>query len=799
MNPFNGIPREVEQELEKASATPSRRDFLRNAGMFAVTISAAGAAATLVPEAKAQTPATAPGAGAGPYPDPDFHQVDSWIVIHQDDTATFYVGKTDCGQGTGTAFRQIMSDELDFPFARTTCIMGSTDITVDQGGSGGSTAMERDSWPMRRVAAEARRTLLGMASASLAVPVDQLTVSEGVVTVTADPSKRITYGQLIGGKRFNVEVKGNNINAITGVAPVKPLQAFKNIGLSPQRYDIPAKVDGSLKWAVDMKLPGMVHARNVKPPFAGAKLMSVDESSVKNLPGFVKVVSKGNYLAVAFEREEQAINGAKKLKATWEKPATAPFPSSEDLFTYMRGATPTSVSNPVVIGNPEAAFTGAAKIIEADYDIPYQGHTAFSPAHALADPSNGLMTIYSNDMKSYGMRNGVATFLGIPRDKIRVIWMEGPQGFGRTAADDAGFEAAYLAKEIGRPVRVQWMRDEETAWDTKAPAFTIKIRGGLDASGNLVAYEYHGRASDYNHVGYNEPDTVLIAQLMGSRRAKPAAGSSEIPAEMYAIPNRRMTRDVVSLPLVWETPVRTGNLRDPNGPQSTFAAESFIDELATAANADPVAFRMKLLTASTTDDTGFKRARSIAAVKAAAEAYGWDARPSPKRAASGDILTGRGFAYAFRGQTIAAEIAEVEVNRRTGHVWVKRLVCAHDCGLIINPEALRHTVECAMLHSLSRALHEEVRFDTEKMLSVDWVTHPSLRHADAPAKIDVVLLNGDPNPNRPDLAPYGGGETACKPLLAAVANAIHDATGVRIRRVPFRPERVLAALNAARV
>ena len=799
MNPFNGIPQQVEQELEKSSATPSRRNFLRSAGMFAVTFSAAGAAASLVSEAKAQAPAAAPNATAGPYPDPDFRQVDSWIVIHQDDTATFYVGKTDCGQGTGTAFRQIMSDELDFPFARTTCIMGSTDITVDQGGSGGSTAMERDSWPMRRVAAEARRTLLDMASASLGVPVDQLTVSEGVVTVTADPSKRITYGQLIGGKRFNVAVKGNNINAITGVAAVKPLQAFKNIGLSPQRYDIPAKVDGSLKWAVDVKLPGMVHARNVKPPFAGAKLMSVDESSVKNLPGFVKVVSKGNYLAVAFEREEQAINGAKKLKATWEKPATAPFPSSEDLFTYMRGATPTSVSNPVIVGNPDAAFAGAAKIIEADYDIPYQGHTAFSPAHALADPSNGLMTIYSNDMKSYGMRTGVATFLGMPRDKVRVIWMEGPQGFGRTAADDAGFEAAYLAKEIGRPVRVQWMRDEETAWDTKAPAFAIKIRGGLDASGNLVAYDYHGRASDYNHVGYNEPDTVLIAQLMGSRRAKPAAGSSEIPAEMYAIPNRRMTRDVVSLPLVWETPVRTGNLRDPNGPQSTFAAESFIDELAAAAKADPVEFRMKLLTASTTEDTGFKRARSIAAVKAAAELYGWDARPSPKPVASGDILTGRGFAYAFRGQTIAAEIAEVEVNRRTGHVWVKRLVCAHDCGLVINPEALRHTVECAMLHSLSRALHEEVRFDTEKVTSVDWVTHPSLRHADAPAKIDVVLLNGDPNPNRPDLAPYGGGETACKPLLAAVANAIHDATGVRIRRVPFRPERVLAALNAARV
>ncbi len=377
--------------------------------------------------------------------------------------------------------------------------------------------------------------------------------------------------------------------------------------------------------------------------------------------------------------------------------------------------------------------------------------------------------------------------------------MEGPQGFGRTAADDAGFEAAYIAKEIGRPVRMQWMRDEETAWDTKGPAFAIKIRGGLDASGNLVAYDYHGRAADYNHVGYNEPDSVLIAQLMGIRRDKPAAGSSEVPAEVYEIPHRRMSRDVVSMPLIWETPVRTGNLRDPNGPQSTFAAESFIDELAVAAKADPVEFRMKLLTASTKDDTGFRRARSIAAVKAAAETYGWDARPSPKPVGTGDILTGRGFAYSFRGQSIAAEIAEVEVNRRTGRVWVKRLVCAFDAGLVINPDALRHTCECAMLHSLSRALHEEVQFTTEKVTSVDWFTHPSLRHADTPAKIDVVLVNGDPNPNRPDLAPYGGGEAACKPLLAAVANAIYDATGVRLRRVPFRDERVLAALNAARV
>jgi nicotinate dehydrogenase subunit B len=780
---------------------PSRRDFLQTSGWLLVGVGAAAVTRPLT--ANAQTAGlprqSAQGATAGPYPDPDFKQLDSWIVIRPDNTATFSVGKTDCGQGTGTAFRQMMADELDIAYDKTTCVMGSTDVTVDQGGSGGSDAIQVDGWPMRRVAAEARRVLLEMATVRFGVPVDQLSVREAVITVTADPSKRVTYGELIGDKRFNVTLTGANIDATTGTAKVKPVSELKIVGLSPQRYDIPAKVDGSLKWAVDVKLPGMVHARNVKPPVAGATLVSIDEASVRRLPGFIKVVSKGNYVAVVCEREEQAIAAAKQLKVSWQKPTTPPFPASEDLFTYMRSATPTSSQRPNVVGDPDAALAGAVTVVEADYDVPFQGHTAFAPAHAMADPSNGQMTIYSNDMKSYGMRNGVATFLNMPRDRVRVVWMEGPQGYGRTAADDAGFEAAYIAKEIGRPVRVQWMRNEETAWDTKGPAFAVKMRGGLDAQGNLVALEYDARAADYNHVGYNEPETVLIAQLMGVRKATPAAGSAATPSHMYSIPNQRITAHVVGLPMIWETPVRTGNLRDPNGPQSTFAAESFIDEMAAAAKADPAAFRMKLLTASTADDSGFKRARSIAVVKGALDAYGWDARLSPKPRGAGEILTGRGLAYSFRGQTVVAEIAEVEVNRRTGRVWVKRLVCAHDCGLVINPEALRRTIEGGMLHSISRALHEEVQFDTEKVTSVDWTSHPSLTHADTPEKIDVVLVNGDPNPTRPDLPHYGAGETTCKPMIAAVANAIYDATGVRLRRVPFRAARVLAALKAAGV
>jgi nicotinate dehydrogenase subunit B len=793
MTPFTNIPKQIEEALENWNGTASRRDFLKTSGLLVVSL---GATAVAPDAAGAQAAAQA----SGPYPDPDFKKLDSWIVIHENNTATFYVGKTDGGQGTGTAFRQMMCDELDIAYDKTSLVMGSTDITVDQGGSGGSDAIETDGWPMRRVAAEARRVLLEMASQRFGVPVDQLAVNDAVIGVKTDPSKKVSYGELIGGKRFNVTLTGANINATTGVAKVKAVEDLKVVGKSIHRYDIPPKVDGSLKWAVDAKVPGMVHARNVRPPVAGAKLAGIDESSVRDIPGFIKVVSRGNYVAVVCEREEQAIKAARQLKVNWQKPATPSFPKSEDLFTYMRNATPqaqTKTAIPNVDGNPDEALSGAAKVVEADYEVPFQGHTAIGPAHAMADPSNGQMTIYSNDMKSYGLRNGVAQFLGIPRERVRVVWMDGPQMYGRTAADDAGFEAAFLAQEIGRPVRIQWMRNEETAWDTKGPAFTIRMRGGLDAQGNPVALEYN--VADYYHVGYNEPDTVLIAQLMGKRPANPAPGGAAPPSEMYVIPNRRRETRVVHMPLVWESPLRLGNLRDPNGPQTTFAAESFIDELAAAARVDPVEFRLKMMTASTQDDAQFKRARSIAVVKAAAEEYGWDPRPSPRPRGSGKILTGRGIAYCFRAQTVVAEIAEVEVNRETGHVWVRRLVCAHDCGLVVNPDGLKNTLEGNLLYGLSRALHEEVQFDTEKVTSVDWVSHPTLTHADTPEKIDIVMVNGDPNPKRADLPHYGAGEAACKPTIAAVANAIYDATGVRIRRVPFRDRRVLAALKSAGV
>ena len=783
------LPKEVEAAIVGLDRA-SRRSFLKGSGALVITLGAGVLSG-------ADAPADRPVA-AGPWPDPDFLQLDTWIVVHPDNTATFYVGKTDGGQGTGTAFRQLMCDELDIAYDSTRLVMGCTDITPDQGGSGGSDAIERDGWPMRRVAAEARRVLLELGGQHLGVAVDLLAVSNATIALKSDPSRKVTYAELVGGKRFNVKLAGRNVDATTGQAAVKPVSELRVVGQPLQRYDIPGKVDGSQKWAVDMKLPSMVHARNVRPPLAGATLQRIDESSVADVPGFLRVVSRGNYVAVVCEREEQAIRAARQLKVEWKRPQVAPFPASGKLFDYMRATPPTSTSEPLVQGDPAAALAAASRVIDAEYEVPFQGHTSIGPAHALADPSDGLMTIYSNDMKAYGLRNGVARFLDMPREKVRVVYMDGPQVYGRTAADDAGFEAAFLAKEMGRPVRVQWSRDEETAWDTKGPPYVFKLRGGLNSQGKVVALEYDACAADHNHLGYNEPDTVLIAQLMGRRPERPARGNAEAPSVMYAIPNRRTTTRVVPLPMPWETPLRTGNLRDPNGPQVTFAFESFIDELAAAAHADPVQFRIDML-ARASEDAVFRKSRSLAVMQAAAKAYGWDARPSPqprKAALRGDTLTGRGIAYTYRSNTVAATIAEVQVERRTGRVWVRRLVCAHDCGLVINPAGLRHTVECGMLHALSRALHEEVQFDTEKVTSVDWASSPTLRHSDTPEAIDIVLVNGDPNPGRPDLAPYGAGEGSHKPLIAAVANAIFDATGVRMRRPPFRKERVLAALEA---
>ena len=364
------LPKALEDALRRANPAMSRRSFLASSGALVLSVSVGA-----IPGGRALAQVANAGAGAGPYPDPDFRQLDTWIVIHPDNTATFFVGKTDGGQGTGTAFRQMMSDEFDIAYDMTRLVMGRTDTTPDQGGSGGSDAIEVDGWPARRVAAEARRVLLELASERLKTPVDQLAVSNAVVSLRSDATKSVKYADLVAGKRFDVALTGRNIDATTGTAAVKPVNEMRFVGKPIQRYDIPGKIDGSLTWAVDAKVPGMLHARNVKPPVAGAKLRSIDESSVANVPGLVKVVSHGNYVAVVCEREEQAIQASRQLKCDWAPPAEAPFPSSDRLFDFIRGAQPTSSGTPEVVGNPDAGFAGAARVIESEFEVPFQGHT----------------------------------------------------------------------------------------------------------------------------------------------------------------------------------------------------------------------------------------------------------------------------------------------------------------------------------------------------------------------------------------------------------------------------------------
>ena len=796
---------EIADALAPWDGTTSRRDFLRTSGLFVLGFSGAGLVG-FGPRA--------PGGGppeANPYPDPDFLQLDAWLVVHEDGTATFYVGKTDGGQGTGTAMRQMMCDELDIAYADATLVMGRTDMTVDQGGSGGSDAIERDALPARRVAAEARRVLLELASEHFERPVEDLAVNEGVISVGADPSRAVTYGELVGGRRFDVALTGRNVNETTGLASVKPVQELKIVGQPIPRYDIPAKVDGSLEWAVDVKLPGMVHARNVRPPLAGARLIAVDESSVRDLPGFLRVVREGNYLAVVCEREEQAIDAAERLETEWEKPETRPFPSSEDLFDYMRDAPPVNAGGSGrtprarVEGDPDAALAGAATVVKAAYDIPFQGHTAIGPAHAVADPSDGQMTVYTNDMKPYSHRTGIAEFLGMPPERVRVIWMDGPQLYGRTAADDAGFEAAYLARELGRPgarpvdetrgdglghegpglrrrpPRRSRRRGQASSPWTTAPGSRTTRTSGTTRPTPCSSRSSWGSGPSGRPPGAAAAPTRCTTSRTGARR--PARSASRSPSRRRSAPATCGTPTGRRRP----SPASRSSTNWPPPPTRTLSSSVSGSSAGRARTTTPSCARVR-------SPSSRRPPRRTAGIP--------DPHPShPRRGrrTPGGSSRGAALPTPTAPERWSATIAEVEVDRESGRVWVRRMVCAHDCGLVINPDGLESTVQGNLLHGISRTLYEEVRFDGEKVTSVDWRTHPTLAHTDAPERIDVVIVNGDPNPDRPDLPHYGAGEPSHRTVAAAVANAIHDATGVRLRRIPLRPERVLAALTAAGV
>jgi nicotinate dehydrogenase subunit B len=758
----------------------SRREFLKASGALIVSASLPG----FVAEALAQAGAADAPALAGGKPALHPSELDSWIAVGADGKVTAFFGKMDMGQSLDIAIAQIVADELDVNVDKVDVIMGDTALTCNQGGASGSTGIWEGAKPLRKAAAEARRVLVDAASQKLGVPAASLRVDDGVVTAAGDGAKKTTYAELIGGRYFNHKVEWNKKigNPMDIEVPAKPKSPseYRVVGKSFVRRDLAPKVYRTEPYVTDISLPGMLHARVVRPTRAGCTVASVDESSLAKIPG-VRVVRDRDFVAVVAEREWDAVKASRALKVDWNHPQSSPFPAMSGLYDHIRRAPVEKRSEDKKNGDVAAAFKTAARTVEAEYEWPFQSHASMGPGCAVADVRADATTVWTGSQKPHFTQLGVARLLGVPPEKVRAIWVPGAGSYGRNDAGDAAMDAAMLSKMTGKPVRVQGMRQDGIAWDPKGPASVHRGRAALDASGNVVAYEFVSKGFSRRNIDTNESDPANSLVGMSTGVAPKPNMDFGVPSESYGFDHKLLAWETIP-PLVAScSPLRTSHLRDPVGPQIHFASEQFVDEMAIAAKQDPVAFRLKHV----------KAPRDAAVIKAAAEKAGWKPRPGPRARRSGDVMRGQGIAYATRGGTIVAVVADIEVERKTGRIRANRFTVAHDCGLVINPTGLRYTIEGNVVNGLSRTLFEEVRFDPDKVTSIDWMSYPILEIADTPRAIDVVLIN------HPEIAPTGAGEPTIRVIPAAVANAFYDATGVRMRRVPLTPERVKAALAKA--
>src|SRR5881396_1869701 len=749
----------------------SRREFLKASG--ALVVSAAGPA--FIGETLAQTAAVSTGSKPPLLPS----ELDSWVAIAPDGRVTAFFGKMDMGQSLDIAIAQIVADELDVDVAKVDVVMGDTALTCNQGGASGSTGIQTGARPLRSAAAEARRLLVQSASQKLGLPVEQLRVDDGVVSAVSDPRKKASYAELIGGRHFHHQVEwnkqiGNPMDIKVQATPKSPAD-YRVVGKSLRRRDVAGKVYRTDKYVTDISLPKMLHARVIRCSRAACTVGGVDEGSIRAVKG-ARVVREKDFVAVVADHEWDAVRASRMLKISWNEAKKNPFPPMAEIYDHIRKAPVVKREDPVKRGDVEGAFKTAARVVEAEYEWPFQSHASMGPACAVADVRADGVTVWTGSQKPHFVQTGVARLLGVPPEKVRAIWVPGPGSYGR---NDAG-DAALLSKLTGRPVRVQGMRSDGIAWDPKGPASVHRGRAALDASGTVIGYEFVSKGFSRRNIDTNESDPRdSLAGMSIGLPPKPSIDFG-VPAESYGFDNKLLAWEVIPPLLEANSPLRSSHLRDPVGPQIQFGSEQFIDELALAAGEDPVAFRLKYVTAP----------RDAAVIKAAAEKAGWQPRQA-RAARSGDILSGRGIAYAQRNGTLVAVVAEIEVERKSGRIWGKKFTVAHDCGLIINPQGLRDTIEGNVVQGLSRTLFEEVRFDREKVTSIDWMSYPILEIRDAPQAIDVVLIN------HPEIAPTGAGEPSIRVIPAAVANAFFDATGVRLRRVPLTPERVKAALARA--
>ncbi len=634
----------------------SRREFLKTSGTLVV-----GFAMSPAVLAASAEKAPVPGDLA-----PDPAKLDSWLAISRDGTVTVFTEKLELGMGVSTGLAQIAAEELDVPIRSVAFVMGDSARVPYQAGTAASLSIQGGGNPVRHAAAEARHLLLGMASTRLGAPPDQLTVRDGVVSRTDDPSKSVSYGDLIGGRRFDVTLKsagaGFFVDIVGGAQPKSPSQ-YKIVGTSVPRIDIPDKATGRFTYIVDVRVPGMLHGRVIRPAPPGASFLSVDPQSVQG----ARVVRKGNFVGVVAETEWAAIQAAQDLKVTWSSSKMA-WPAMANLYKAMWALPVHSRHVLTQQGDVDAAMASSARTIEARYEWPFISHAMMGPSCAVVDVRNGGATVWTSSQHPIQLQDGLAELLRLPRNKVHVIWVEGSGSYGRPGPDDAAGDAALLSQAVGRPVRVQWMRADETAWAPKGPPIVVAVKAGLSDKGEMVAWDYVAR--DFSGRGISPQPSRASNLLPGHLIGFPADNIDE-PAnlqETYTFANKRKVGEVV--PWLQEaSPLRTSYLRAPGQVGATFGGESFIDEVAAALRVDPVAFRLLYI----------KEPRAIAVVQAAAKQAGWVSRssPRPKLSRSG-LVVGRGVAYAPRGNTRVATVAEVEVNQATGQVHVTRLVTAHE-------------------------------------------------------------------------------------------------------------------------
>jgi nicotinate dehydrogenase subunit B len=696
---------------------------------------------------------------------------ETFIQITADGTVTAFNGHVDLGTGIRTALGQIVAEELDVSFARVVVVLGDTSRVPNQGATIASETIQITAVPLRKAAAQARHFLLARAAEKLELPASELRIEDGLIR--GRDNRSVSYGELIAGDTIRLDLAED--------VAAKAVDAYTIVGQSVPRVDVPAKATGELVYVHDVRMPGMLHGRVVRPlyagvdagDFVGTSLIAVDEASVRDIPGLVAVVTIGDFIGLVAEREENAVKAAAQLKVTWKPTPT--LPDLKDVETALR-AHPSTPRVLIDKGDVDAAIAAADRPMQRTYVWPYQMHGSIGPSCAVADVRDELVRVWSGTQSPHHLRADLALLLQRPEPEIDVIRMEAAGCYGRNCADDVSADAVLLSRAVGRPVRVQLTREQEHAWEPKGTAQLMDVNGGLNADGSVAAYDF---ATRYPSNGAPTLALLLTGMIpampdifhMGDRTAIP-------PYDYNAM--RVVAHDMPPI-------VRASWLRGVSALPNSFAHESYIDELATEAGVDPIEYRLRHL----------KDSRAVDLVNAVARRAEWTPRPVRKEpTAEGDIVRGRGFAYALYvhskfpgyGAAWSAWIADVAVNKATGDVSVTRVVAGQDSGLMINPDGVRHQIHGNVIQSTSRALMEEVSFDRNSVISREWGAYPIIKFPDIP-KIDVLMLP------RPDQPPLGVGESASVPSAAAIANAIFDATGVRFRELPFTPERILAGLR----